>query len=181
MHPTPTLSDTERHALHLDGDGWRIQSIYTDRREPPLYEERAALVAERLPQWAVAAGQTAGWVWTGLGKPEPWAVLCATTPALSPIARTQWRPRAKRLERFTLVSVRGLRLLGRMDCAADLLSHQGEDEVAAAQLYSLVTKTELHSVVEQVRDSLSKPARDRARRRAAQVSQWWRDHPVVTR
>jgi hypothetical protein len=181
MRATAPLSDTERHSLHLDGHEWRIQSIYTDRREPPLRDERAALIAQRLPEWAVAAGHTAGWVWTGLGKPEPWAVLCATSPALSPIARTQWKPRAKTLEAYELVAIRGLTLLGRLECAADLLSHLGEDDVAAAQLYSLITEEELNAVVARVRESMNQASRDRARRRVAQVRQWWRDHPVVTR
>lgn len=178
---SPQLSDTERHCLHLDGDVWRIQSLYTNRREPPLRDERAALVAERLPGWAVAAGHTAGWVWTGLGKPEPWAVLCATSPALSPIARTQWKPRAKRLERYQLVEIRGVTMLGRLDCAADLLGHEGDDDVAAAQLYALITEDELTTIVARVRQHMTPLSRDRARRRTAQVRQWWLNHPVVTR
>lgn len=178
---SPQLSDTERHARHLDGEVWRIQSLYGDRPEPPLREERAALLAGRLPEWAVAAGNTAGWVWTGLGKPEPWALICATRPALSPIARTQWHPRAKPLERLELATIRGLRLLARQDCVADLLQHHGEDDVAAAQLYLLTTEDELAQMVSRLREDMNPPARDRARRRVAQVRQWWRDHPVVTR
>lgn len=176
-----TLTDSELHAQALDGDTWRIGSLYSPGVAPPHLDERAALVAHRLPPWAIAAGHTAGWVWGGLGKPEPWDLICPTRPALSPLARTQWKPRARAQSSLHTTVLNGLRLLTPEATAADLLICPGDDQVCAAQLYTLTTTEQLDTIVASHGPSLRPAQRDRARIRISQVRTWWSDHPLVTR
>jgi hypothetical protein len=84
MHTPPLpFPQPELHALALDGVLWRDGSVIAGSASPPLHLERAALLAERLPDWAIAAGHTAGWVWTGLGHPEPWSLFRPLSPSIS--------------------------------------------------------------------------------------------------
>lgn len=180
MQPEP-LTDSELHAESLDGDTWRVGSLYSPGIAPPHLNERAALVAARVPQWATAAGHTAGWVWTGLGKPEPWDLICPTRPALSPLVRTQWKPRARRAASIQTTMVAGLCLLTPDANTADLLVSPGDDQVCAAQLYTLTTAEQLDAIVASWAPRLRPAQRDRARIRISQVRAWWSDHPFVTR
>ena len=180
MTTPETLTDTERHALWLDGAIWRQGSLYGAHPGPPLLAERAELVGHRLPNWAIAAGHTAGWVWTGLGRPEPWSLICPTKPAISPITRSAWKPRARQAAELELVSLRGLQLLSPRTTVADLMVCPGDDDVAAAQIYELSTLEDLTDIISQLKP-LAPRVRERARRRRALVTTWWRDYPVVTR
>ena len=72
----------------------------------PGIEERARLVAGELPHWAIASGTTAGWVWTGLGDPEPWHVVREASPGISPLARTTWKATIRH------ASLQGVRTIG---------------------------------------------------------------------
>ena len=180
MTGTHNLSDTELHALSLDGLVWREGSLYGSGPRPPLLAERATLIAARLPDWAIGAGHTAGWVWTGLGRPEPWSVMCAKQPALSPMLRSVWKPRARELHSSDVVSLRGLTLLSPRRTVTDLLVCPGADEVAAAQIYELTTAEGLEEAAGSL-GSIPPRLRERLRLRRAVVNQWWRDYPVVTR
>lgn len=171
----------EQHALTLDGVLWRDGSVIADSASPPLLAERASLVAQVLPDWSIAAGHTAGWVWTGLGHPEPWSLFRPQCPAISPLSRSQWRPRSTKRAGMTTHSFGALTLLTREATITDLLIAPGDDEVAAAQLYALAEQHSLTDSIDQVRSRLTAPQRDRARVRVARVRQWWRDYPDVTR
>ena len=174
------IHDTELHALALDGHIWREGSLYGRTALPPLLAERASLLAGRLPKWAIVAGHTAGWLWTGLGKPEPWNILAPTQPAISPIARTQWKPRSAR-RRLPTSTVGELTALSPEATIEDLLLCPGDNDVAAAQLYTLTTAPALIEVIERVSRRASPRQLDRLRIRTHTVSQWWSNHPVVTR
>jgi hypothetical protein len=92
MHVSPNHIDT---ALAREGLIQILGSMVHRRPWFPGLEERAALVARALPAWAVASGITAGWVWTGMGRAEPWSVLREEKPGLSPLERTLWRARLR--------------------------------------------------------------------------------------
>lgn len=175
------FSPTEQHALALDGVLWRDGSVIADSASAPLLAERVSLVAQVLPEWAIAAGHTAGWVWTGLGHPEPWSLFRPQHPSISPLSRAEWRPRSTKRPGMTTYSFGPLTLLSREATITDLLIAPGDDDVAAAQLYALSEDTSLRRSIEQVRPALTTRQRDRARVRTARVRQWWLDYPEVTR
>ena len=172
---------SEEHASFLDGTTWRIDSLYFPGPAAPLLATRASVLAKRLPRWAIAAGHTAGWLWTGLGRPEPWNLIAPTTPAISPLSRTTWKPRTKRLEASQITTLHSLAVLSTEACVTDLLTSPGDDDVAAAQLYALCQPGTPSVLTEALPSRLTQRQRDRARVRIARVVNWWRDHPVVTR
>lgn len=174
------LTDVELHAQTLDGDTWRIGSLYSPGLAPPHLNERATMVANRVPQWAIAAGHTAGWVWSGLGTPEPWNLVCATQPALSPLVRTQWKPRARETASLDTTILEALCLLTPEATTADLLTCPGDDQVCAAQLFTLTTAEKLSDVAASCVAGLRPRQRDRARIRISLVRTWWSNHPFVT-
>ncbi len=180
MHTPPLpFPQPELHALALDGVLWRDGSVIADSASPPLHLERAALLAERLPDWAIAAGHTAGWVWTGLGHPEPWSLFRPLSPSISPLARAEWKPRSSRhIDRH---QIGALYLLSAQATIIDLLTAPGDDDVAASQLFALTAPEELGTHVSEQRRGWNSRQRDRARVRVARVRQWWRDYPDVTR
>lgn len=171
----------EQHALALDGVLWRDGSVTADSASPPLFAERASLVGSVLPEWAIAAGHTAGWVWTGLGHPEPWSLFRPQSPSISPLARAEWRPRSTKRAGMTTETLNRLTVLSREATVTDLLLAPGDDDVAASQLYALSEEASLAHSIDQVRGGLTVRQRDRARVRIARVRQWWRDYPEVTR
>ena len=171
----------EQHALALDGVLWRDGSVIANSAGPPLLTERASLVAQVLPEWAIAAGHTAGWVWTGLGHPEPWSLFRPQRPAISPLSRAGWKPRSTKRPGMTTTSLGALRVLTREATVTDLLTAPGDDDVAAAQLYALSNDHSLTRSIDQIRAAVTTRQRDRARVRIARVRQWWRDYPDVTR
>ena len=171
----------EQHALALDGVLWRDGSLIADSASAPLRAERVSLVARMLPEWAIAAGHTAGWVWTGLGHPEPWSLLRPQNPSISPLSRAEWRPRSTTRPGMTTITLGALTVLTREATVTDLLIAPGDDDVAAAQLYVLSDDHSLKRSINQIRTALTTRQRDRARVRIARVRQWWRDYPDVTR
>ncbi len=98
--------------------------------------ERATLVAQALPAWAVASGITAGWVWTGMGRAEPWSVLREEKPGLSPLERTTWRARL-RSPHHRVTELGGLRLLSPECSLREILLGGDEIDVCATQVLIL--------------------------------------------
>jgi hypothetical protein len=98
--------------------------------------ERAALVAAALPHWAVASGITAGWVWTGMGRAEPWSVLREEKPGLSPLERTAWRARL-RSPHHRVTQLGGLRLLTPECSLREILLGADGIDVCATQVLIL--------------------------------------------
>lgn len=174
------LSETEERALALDGLSAIHGSMVWPSPQPALLADRARLVAEKIPPWAIAAGITAGWVWTGIGRAEPWTLLVATSPSPSPMARQEWKPRQLRREHAPVQHIHTLSLLSREQTFGDLLIVSASDEVAAAQLYLLGDRAMLQHRLSALKNLRPKTL-DAARRRAALVEQWWAAYPLVTR
>lgn len=140
------------------------------------------MVRDIVPGWAIAAAHTAAWVYTGMGRAEPWALCAPSKPAISPLHRREWRPRTISLKPQDVVDIRGLTATAVSRTVYDLLTWPGSDEVAACQLYLLATAPTLERVLAPGGFSpLTASTRDRARRRTLLVQQWWRDYPLVTR
>lgn len=175
----PRFSHPEESSLRLDGLSWAEGSLVWPHPAPPLLAERAEMVRSIVPDWAIVAAHTAGWVYTGMGRAEPWALYAPSQPAISPLQRQQWKPRSGTLSPDEKASVRGLTLTHLGRTISDLLTWPGNDESAACQLYTLATPESLGNALNMV--TLTAVSRSRARTRRALVEQWWRDYPLVTR
>ena len=180
--PSP-LSNAEEYALALDGHSWRQGSLISPHPAPPLLKQRAKLVYERIPDWAVVAGHTAGWVWSGMGRAEPWSLLAPIVPAISPMARQTWKPRSQLGFENALTSVANLRLLSLEATQTDLLTCEGVDEQIACQLFCLMRPETIRAIVDRARQRPGYTAtkRERLRRRVTLTRLWWDAHPDVTR
>ncbi len=115
----------------------------------PTLDERAGLVAKALPLWAVASSHTAGWVWTGMGSPEPWSVLRRQSPGLSPLERTRWSAKLLSPLHHRAVTIGTLWLLDRRSTAMEVLLHAPDIDASAAQLIILEEhcRVPLHELV----------------------------------
>lgn len=125
-------------ALCRDGAAILFGSIAWPRPYFPTTTERAQIVAELIPSWAIATGSTAAWVWTGCGQPEPWSVLRRPSPAVSPLDRTQWRALARNPAHHRVVTIGALTLLNRRDTAREVSCGPGSVDVASAQVFLLL-------------------------------------------
>jgi len=152
----------------LDGEALRIGSLYWPRPEPPLLIERAGLIASAMPSGTIAAGVTAGWVWTGMGIPTPLSLIAAPSPAPSPLMRHEWKIRGVKVPETHITTMGPLTLLTRPATAEDLWTCDAVDEVAAAQLFWL------GGIAPETADH-------RTRRRHETVLQWRADYPWATR
>lgn len=180
ISPGKPLSDTEERALSLDGLATRHGSMISPSPFPPFLNERAAMARQRVPEWAILRGISAGWVWTGMGRAEPWDLIAQKHPAISPIARQRWKPLVRVQPAETVASIRGLRLLSAVETAKDLLTARGDDEVAAAQLFQLSDRSTLRSIARGL-GPLTATSRVSLRARVFLVEKWWDTHPEVTR
>jgi len=121
----------------LDGEALRIGGLFWPRPEPPLLIERARLLASHMPTGTMAAGVSAGWVWTGMGVPTPLSLIAKSSPAPSPLARHQWKIRGVKPPAGGVTALGPLVLLTPEATAEDLWMCEASDEVAAAQLFWL--------------------------------------------
>ena len=162
----PDYSDVT--ARVLDGEALRCGDLYWLRPEPPLLMERAKLVAQVMPPGTLAAGHTAGWVWTGMGVPTPLNLIAQTRPAPSPLARHQWKIRGIGVSPRDTTTLGPLALLSPTATQADLWVCPASDEVAASQLFWL---------------EASEPPESSgaSKRRWGLVSQWRKNYPWATR
>jgi hypothetical protein len=130
-------SDVVRYSRQSDGLGVVLGSLWWPRPYYPTRVERAALVAQALPRWAVASGGTAAWVWSGFGYAEPWCVLRHQTPAISPLDRTRWAALTLNPTHHAVENLSGLTLLGVRDTVREVLLGAGDIDAAAAQVWAL--------------------------------------------
>jgi hypothetical protein len=121
----------------LTGEALMIGELYWPRPDPPLLPERAGLVAGVIPHRTLASGVTAGWVWSGLGLPTPFALVALKNPSPSPLLRHEWKIRSRGVEASDIRVLAGLTLLSRQATVTDLWRGEASDEVAAAQLFFL--------------------------------------------
>lgn len=164
---TPT-DYSDMTARVLDGEALRIGSLYWPRPEPPLLMERAKILASAIPSGTIAAGVSAGWVWTGMGIPTPLSLLAASSPSPSPLIRHEWKIRSVKTPHTNITSKGLLTLLTPEATAEDLWGCEAVDEVAAAQLFWLGSwpRKGLH---------------ERTQRRQELILQWRSDYPWATR
>ena len=128
MHTPP------EHSSISDGYSLSLGGLYWPRPYFPSRTERALLIGQSLPHWAIPTGNTAGWIWTGMGLPTPLTVLRPRTPALSPLEREHWRAREVRDSRHTVVEVAGQSILDPLSTEIELLSHGRDIDSAATQI-----------------------------------------------
>ena len=131
MHTPP------EHSSISDGYSLSLGGLYWPRPYFPSRTERALLIGQSLPHWAIPTGNTAGWIWTGMGLPTPLTVLRPRTPALSPLEREHWRAREVRDSRHTVVEVAGQSILDPLSTEIELLSHGRDIDGAATQILFL--------------------------------------------
>jgi hypothetical protein len=152
----------------LDGEALRIGSLYWPRPEPPLLIERARIVASAIPSGTIAAGVSAGWVWTGMGVPTPLSLIAASSPSPSPLIRHEWKIRGVKVLPTRITTMGPLTLLTPEATAHDLWTCDAVDEVAAAQLFWLDSEPPDNT-------------QERTRRRHRMILQWRADYPWATR
>ena len=131
---------SEHYALRA-GTAMQIGSLVWPRPYFPTLHERASLIAQVLPTWAIASGRTAGWVWTGMGQPEAWSVLRPAQPAPSPLERMEWGARTLNPIHHPVQTIQGLRLITPEATAVDILLHDRCPDVAGAQVAMLSSST----------------------------------------
>lgn len=127
--------------------GVQIGSIFSDRPWFPSRFERADLLARLFPSWAIASAHTAGWVWSGMGRPEPWTLLRPASPEISPLERTKWRARRLNESRHGVVAIGNLHLLDSSCVVREILIGEGGIDACASQI-ALLTHVSAASLLE---------------------------------
>lgn len=173
MHTPP------EHSAISDGDSLSLGGLYWPRPYFPSRTERAVLVGQSLPHWAIPTGNTAGWIWTGMGLPTPLTVLRPSTPALSPLEREHWRAREVREPRHTVVSVAGRKILDPLSTESELLSHGRDIDGAATQILFLRSLRDEGPIIFPTR--MSKGRRERADTVLERVRLLSERYPDITR
>ena len=167
--PAMTIPDySDVTARVLDGEALRCGELYWLRPEPPLLMERATLVSQAMPPGTLAAGHTAGWVWTGMGVPTPLSLIAQKSPAPSPLARHRWKIRGVKVSPSNTTVLGPLALLTPAAAQADLWTCPALDEVAASQLFWL-------EAAEPTENSGA------SERRMALIDRWRENYPWATR
>ncbi len=132
MHPTPLESSNIR-----DGFALGLNGLYWPRPYFPTLQQRADLIAEHLPSWAIPTAHTAGWIWTGMGSPLPFAVLRPARPALSPIEREKWGAREFREHHHQRATLGYRTLTSQRSTVTEILTHGVGLDSCATQLVFL--------------------------------------------
>jgi hypothetical protein len=131
-----TITHADYGALRA-GTAMRIGSIVWPRPYFPTVHERARLIAGLIPSWAIASGRTAGWVWSGMGLPEPWNVLRPAQPAPSPLDRMEWSARTLNPAHHHVEHFEGLTLVAPQAAVLDILLTEHCPDTAGAQVAML--------------------------------------------
>ena len=173
MHTPP------EHSSISDGYSLSLGGLYWPRPYFPSRTERAALIGQSLPHWAIPTGNTAGWIWTGMGLPTPLTVLRPGTPALSPLEREHWRAREVRDSRHTVVDVAGQSILDPLSTEIELLSHGRDIDSAATQILFLRTLREQEG--HPIATRMSPSQRERAHAVLQRVRELAERYPDITR
>lgn len=173
MHTPP------EHSAIVDGEALSLEGLYWPRPYYPTRRERAALIAANIPAWATATSHTAGWIWTGMGSPLPFAVLRPSQPAISPLEREHWKARELRLPAHQSATIDGHRLLDTSSTEAELLAHSSHVDQAATQIFFL--RQERFHVPADTSLRMSPHQRERAHRIVEQVLAIQQTYPDITR
>lgn len=136
MHPS-----VEQQSQVADGHGLRIGPMIWPRPYFPSRFERAGLVKQYIPAWGIATGQTAAFVFTGMGSPEPWTLLRHPVPAVSPMQRTAWASSLVNPDNHRLICLAGLSLTCPEHTVMETLLRKGPIDQAATQLLVLTTRS----------------------------------------
>jgi hypothetical protein len=136
MQPT-----VEQQSQVAEGHSLRIGPMIWPRAYFPSRFERAALVGDYIPEWGIATGQTAAFVFTGMGSPEPWTLLRRPVPAISPIQRTAWISSLVNPANHRLVCLAGLWLTCPEHTVMETLLRRGPVRQAATQLLMLTNRS----------------------------------------
>jgi hypothetical protein len=137
MQPTRGHHASHHQAMSRQGEIILFGDLVWPRPYFPSAPERAALLRDALPTWVIVSGTTAGWVWTGMGMPEPWCVLRVEKPGLSPLERTKWRAALWSPVHHSSTRLAGLTLLDKDCTAREVLLGSAPVDVAVAQLLFL--------------------------------------------
>lgn len=168
---TPAMEKTdysEYTARLLEGEALLIGDLRWPRPEPPLRLERAGMLADAIPPGTIAAGVSAGWVWTGMGIPTPLSLIASRSPAPSPLSRHEWKIRGVVTSDQDIAVVGSLSLLTPEATRRDLWRCPATDEVAVALLFWLGTvPTEQTDDLHAARSGL--------------LRRWRQDYPWATR
>ena len=169
------------NSLVLQGLGISFGAVEWNHPRFPTLLERAGLLAARLPRWAIASGTTAGWVWTGMGMPEPWEVLRPPKPALSPLQRALWSAREQNPHHHTIQVISGLTVLSAEATAREVLFSSNAVDSRAAQLWVLesLCLTPLAALPRGRRSTTA--ARENARAALAALTRLRENYPDITR
>lgn len=164
-----------------DGHSLRIGPLIWPRPYFPSRWERAALVKAHIPRWAIATGQTAGFVLTGMGSPEPWTLLRHAIPATSPLERTAWSSSLVNPTNHRLIEISGLWLTCSEDTVLETLLRRGPVSTAATQIMMLsdTPVEDLEKVISARR--AGSVAREFAASVLTELSKMRADYPDITR
>ncbi len=133
MHTPP------EHSAVVDGEALSLDGLFWPRPYYPTRIERAGIICSKIPHWATPTSHTAGWIWTGMGSPLPFAVLRPSQPAISPLERTQWSARELREGVHLVEHIAGFPVLDTSSTEAELLTQSHNIERAATQIVLLRT------------------------------------------
>lgn len=131
----------EEQSQVVEGHGLRIGPLIWPRPYFPSRFERAALVRDYIPAWGIATGQTAAFVYTGMGSPEPWTLLRHPVPAISPMQRTAWVSSLLNPENHRVILLAGLWLTCPEHTVMETLLRKGPIDQAATQLFMLTNRS----------------------------------------
>lgn len=169
------------HSAIRSGTALRLGSFVWPRPYFPTVHERASLVAGLIPAWAIATGRTAGWVWTGMGLPEPWNVLRPAQPAPSPLERMEWGARTLNASQHQIEVLGGLTLVAPETAALEILLRDDCPDIASTQvaMLSALPTTQLRRRALETRVTLAQ--RSRLEKLLASVDDLRRRYPDITR
>lgn len=174
------MNHTLNRSLILSGHALDMGSLRWVRPYFPTRDERAELVGSFLPSWAIASAHTSGWVWTGMGSPEPWSVLRMESPALSPLERQRWHAGVTS-PHHTVQTMGALRLLDPCSTVMEILLRCENIDSAAAQIVTLQPHIDVPLDTLPYRRRASPASRTRAGHIMERVS-WLHEHyPDITR
>lgn len=148
--------ELKAHLAVRAGQGVAIGSVFSPRPWYPSRWERATLLLHHLPSWAIASGVTAGWVWSGIGQPEPWSLLRPVRPEISPLERTAWKARVLNATRHHVVSIANLTLLDVPSAVIDILLSCAAIDTCASQLI-VMTSLPRNSLLDGLRSTRCRP------------------------
>lgn len=173
------MTTPHQHGAIADGEALSLDGIFWHRPWFPSRVERAGIMREVLPGWAIPTAHTAGWIWTGMATPFPLAVLRPSSPALSPLERQSWGAREFRDNHHTLSYIAGCPVLDEASTVVEILTRTHHIDRAATQI--LFLHNGLNSAALLPRPRMSPRQRERAHRILQRVHELADAYPDITR